>query len=85
MTIYQIRHGEQFLAESAEGVVAYLAKTSRVEFPSLKSWMLDCARRIDVQVGEGTNVSIDTPEAFVSDLIAIGLLTVKELPPLAQR
>lgn len=75
MTTYKIRHGESFAAATAEDVVAYLAKTSKVEFPSLKSWMLDCADRIDVQAGPGTNVSIDTPELFVADLIALGLLT----------
>jgi len=85
LTRYRIRHGEEFLAESPEQVVAYLAKTSRVEFPSLKSWMLDCADRIDVQVGPGTNVSIDTPERFVADLVSIGLLTIEPLPPLRDR
>lgn len=74
MATYRIRNGETFGAESASDAVAYLAKTSRLEFPSLKSWMLDCADRIDVQVGAGTNVSIDTPEQFVGDLLRIGLL-----------
>ena len=74
MPKYKIRDGETFEADNASDVVAYMAHTSRVEFPTYKSWMLACADRIGVQVGPQAQVSIDTPERFVADLVALGLL-----------
>lgn len=65
--------GQKFLAEDELDLVSKLHRASYSPSPSDEKFMHDTAERAQFQVGRF--VRSDTPENFVADLIAVGLIT----------
>lgn len=71
--MFKTLDGKHFLAEDELDLVSKLHQASYSPSPSDAKFMFDAAERAQFQVGRF--VRSDTPENFISDLIAVGLIT----------
>lgn len=75
MTQYVTKGGDQFVAATPRHLVEQMRDSSFTPTGSVELYMVSAADRATEQ--EGAKVRSDTPEHFVADLIAAGL--IKEL------
>lgn len=73
MTTYLTIDGERFFADTAPQLVRMLREASFVPSDNDKEFMREVAERAKLQNHE-SNISTDSMEAFVEDLIKAGFL-----------